>query len=140
MKYIKSFNESLDLGKEYEKKEKIKELIKSNPNMVIDMINSGELDPSSYNNTILRISIKEKKNNIVELILQKIELTSRQNVGMIGLCYDHGNIEAVDLIMKYQNVSNADIENAIKWVSSSIRIKDIQKEYDIEDLKMRIKD
>lgn len=139
MKYIKSFNESLDLGEEYEEKNKIKELIKSKPNVVIDMINSGELDPSSYNNIILRVSIKERKDNIVDLVLQKIKLTPKQNAAMIGHCYEHSNSDAVDLIMKYQNVSNTDIENAIKWVSASMRIKDIQKEYDIEDLKMRIK-
>ena len=112
MKYIKSFNESLNPWKGYEKKEKIRELVKSNPNMVIDMINSGELDPSSYNNIILRASIKYKKNNIAKFILQKIKLTSNQKVSMIGLCYEHDNIEAVDLIMKYQDVSNTDIKNS----------------------------
>lgn len=139
MKYIKSFNESLNPWKGYEKKEKIRELVKSNPNMVIDMINSGELDPSSYNNIILRASIKYKKNNIAKFILQKIKLTSNQKVSMIGLCYEHDNIEAVDLIMKYQDVSNTDIKNAMEWVRHIIGKDDIQKDYDIEDMKMRIK-
>lgn len=107
--------------------------------MVIDMINSGELDPSSYNNIILRASIKYKKNNIAKFILQKIKLTSNQKVSMIGLCYEHDNIEAVDLIMKYQDVSNTDIKNAMEWVRHIIGRDDIQKEYDIEDMKMRIK-
>ncbi len=109
---------------------------------------SKKIDPAFEDEILLRIAIKNKKNDLVKYLLPKLPKTFksddasrdlRVNSFLIGTAYEYKNPEAANILMDYLKPSSEVLNRVIHWIKHSMKYTDkAQMEYDINEVEERI--